>query len=323
MSYLRKFVLLAPLAIIVLLLVGITFFILRLWFLGGALFASMIVLNSYTETFPLHIYHRRANGRCFIRILSYNVNRAYSFSENHGTINELTDFITLQDPDVVALQEYNQLLYPELRSRLHEDYPYEIQEGNGCQRFRSVFSKYPISNFKQLQAEEDISKTAINLPICVMTINVDGILIQLVNCHLMSNNFSVFMREYGGDIWKSFMPSLTKLVRLIDNGYAVRRMQAVIATDYLVTSDKNRQIVCGDFNDICGSTTMRSFKRAGLSDAWWKGGLGYGHTYHGMGLRLRLDHILFTRKSMKLINVYVPHSYCSDHDPIVCDFSIV
>lgn len=86
----------------------------------------------------------------------------------------------------------------------------------------------------------------------------------------------------------------------------------------------------GDMNDISSSYTLRRIESvgtlrhgsAGLTDAWWKGGFGYGTTYHDHGLRLRLDHILYDEHCLTLSDVKVIDTDASDHNALVGGFRI-
>ena len=58
-----------------------------------------------------------------------------------------------------------------------------------------------------------------------------------------------------------------------------------------------------------------------LKDAWWEGGNGFGFTYKGWHLRLRLDHILYSDE-FELCDVRVVDSDVSDHRVLVADFKL-
>ena len=77
----------------------------------------------------------------------------------------------------------------------------------------------------------------------------------------------------------------------------------------------------GDFNDVYGSPVMDFFEDAGLKNAWWEGGFGYGATFHNP-LPYRIDHILYSNylnlKGIKKISA----EGLSDHDALVADFEI-
>lgn len=74
----------------------------------------------------------------------------------------------------------------------------------------------------------------------------------------------------------------------IELGYVVRDLEADIIYKCLQV-EKHSTIMMADMNDIGGSYAMRRIKRAGMTDAWWKGGFGYRYTFHKHVFRFRLD----------------------------------
>lgn len=332
----RKYILVVPLLIAFLPCAAVLSVALGQWQWGIIFLLSTVILNWLTETFPVHIPGDRVRGTEDIRILTYNVNRAHKISVNKGTTQGFIRFILRQEADIVLLQEYNVGLYPEVRERLIREYPYEVGTDEG-DKFKSVFSKYPIEDYEQLSVVADApeytllqhgwyckSRSGRNevLPVCSMVVRIGEERLRIVNCHLMSNNYSVVIRntrKKGKSLLRAVFPVMAKM----DYGYAARKLQAEIVCQHLVSCKEDRVIVCGDFNDISGSTTLRSFMRLGLKSAWWKRGFGYGFTFHGMKMRLRLDHVLYSDRALRLQRVCVPHSECSDHDPVVCDFNLI
>lgn len=324
-----------PLSVVLMASAAICLLAIGLWQWAALLLAVSLLLNWYSEVFAVHPIGNRIKGAGEIRILSYNLNRAYDFSKNEGTPSGLVRFIKRQEADIILFQEYNEELYPEIRKQLLPDFPYETERGNHI-RFKSVYSKFPIEEYCQLSVRADdvryqllqhgwYSGCGSNgqeiLPVCSFVVRIGIGRLRIVNCHLMSNNFSLVIREARKEN-RGILGVITQVMKRIDYGYAVRKLQAEIICQHLKEWCRDPVIVCGDFNDISGSPTLRRFKKEGLDDAWWKGGLGFGFTYHGMKLRLRLDHVLFSGSSLCLDKVFISHSRCSDHDPIVCDFKL-
>jgi len=62
-------------------------------------------------------------------------------------------------------------------------------------------------------------------------------------------------------------------------------------------------------------------KDAGLKNAWWEGGFGYGATFKQGWMRLRIDHIYYNDK-LELKNIKVVETELSDHNMLVADFSL-
>ena len=81
-------------------------------------------------------------------------------------------------------------------------------------------------------------------------------------------------------------------------------------------------IVMGDFNDVSGTYPINRLKEAGLKDAWWEAGKGYGTTFHEGWLKLRIDHILYDYEKIKLVGVKVMDNNLSDHNALMATFRI-
>ena len=304
--------------------------LLKYWFLGIVALALALMLNRWSETFSL--YYFRQNGRLYdFRVLTYNINRAHEISENKGTTEDLIDFILEQNADIVLLQEYNVKLYPLVQERLSQEYPYGSGVDITC-RFKSIYSRFPIESCENLFVDSKIPeyetfqnrlycKKQCNgmeiLPVCKLLIRIRNERLVVFNCHLMSNNYSVVIRNLSKNR-KSLIHGLLQVLHRMDFGYKARDLQAKVISEQI--EPEIPTIVCGDFNDICGSSCMRRLQRIGLADAWWKGGFGFGFTFHGMRLRFRLDHVLFPEKYLLLKKVFIPDSNASDHNPLICDF---
>lgn len=132
-------------------------------------------------------------------------------------------------------------------------------------------------------------------------------------CHLTSNLLMLSSDKWGG----------------LKEGYRNRTLEADAIYEAL-QHESYPVIVMGDMNDISSSYTLRRIESvgtlrhgsAGLTDAWWKGGFGYGTTYHDHGLRLRLDHILYDEDRLTLSDVKVIDTDASDHNALVGGFRI-
>lgn len=330
----KKLILTVPLFLVLLLMLAIVLCVCQLWIYGGMALIIALLLNAWSETFPIHHPGNRLKESGSIRILTYNINRAHSISKNKGTTQGLIRFIERQEADVILLQEYNHQLYPEVRERLSSVYPYGLESEGKNDRFKSVFSKYPIEDYEQLWVGVGDSRYELLqhawycksrdgdrevLPVCSMVVKVGDKRLRIVNCHLMSNNYSVAIRNVRKK-GRSLIHAILPIMARMDYGYAVRKLQAEAICQHLAGCKEAAVVVCGDFNDISGSTTLRTILKTGLKNAWWQKGCGFGFTFHGMKLRLRLDHSLYSPKGLNLAKTYVPHSCTSDHDPLICDF---
>lgn len=309
------FVLSSPLVVTLISASALALLILGDWISSIILLGMGVVVNWHNETFALNIRRRvdSVSKRRQIKILTYNLNRAYTTSINKGEEQEVADFIRDQDADIVLLQEFNPILYKQINEKLRDSYPFGSEESGGS-RFKSVYSRYAIEDYQQLIIESEV------LPICFMKVCVNGVRILVFNCHLMSNEFSVVYRELKNNNI-GLQAAFKKMVASILQGYKMRQEQARV----IVNGIRNTSLpvlICGDLNDVYGSKVLQILKKDGFSDAWWQLGQGFGFTYWGMKMRFRLDHILYRGKSVCPYSIKVVHSEFSDHRPIVATFYV-
>lgn len=328
----KKLILVVPLLIAFLVAAVVLLLLLGLWIWAAVVFLFTFILNWWSESFALHLFKRESEDYDF-RVLTFNVNRAHEISVNRGTTDELIDFILEQKADIVLLQEYNADLYPQVQEKLSQVYPYGSGKDSNS-RFKSVFCKFPIESCEQLMVDADdlqyeLFWNAIYckknhdgmevMPICKIKVKIGEKVVQLFNCHLMSNNYSVVirnLRKKGKTLVHGFWP----IWRRIDFGFKARELQAQIISKNIEPGLPT--IICGDFNEVSGAPSLRILQKCCFTDAWWKEGFGFGFTFHGMRLRLRLDHILYLPQKLELKKIDIPHSEVSDHYPVVCDFSM-
>lgn len=307
-------ILIIPLVVACLLVITLILLVGGYWIPAVTVLAIAVLINWRTKAFALNFRSSQNSekGKVALKVLTYNLNRAYSTSVNNGSEQDVINLIKEQEADIVLLQEFNPTLYSEINEGLKKSYPHGTlnDEGN---RFKSVFSRYPISDYQQLTSNGETQ------PICVMRVEINGRTCYVVTCHLMSNNFSVVYREIKGQDLR-LIAGIKKVNHSIRQGCAIRRQQVDVLLDYLKEIDAP-VLICGDFNDIAKSVTLQKFSKGGFSDAWWNRGFGFGFTYWGMKMRFRLDHILYNER-LTPSWIRVVHSNLSDHRPLVASFSV-
>ena len=83
-----------------------------------------------------------------------------------------------------------------------------------------------------------------------------------------------------------------------------------------------KAIVGGDMNSLFISKPVRMLLGAGLRDAWRWNRLGYGATFHGLPVGIRIDYIFHT-KNLKLLDInLISGSGLSDHDALLAEFAL-
>ena len=302
------FILLIPIIIASFIILSILFFIRRSLIAGAIFLFAAILLNYFTQTFPLnssYFYTSSSKKNNQIRILSYNIKYNSEYLRNNkDSLSALISFIKQQDADILVLPESRiNSTNKKLRKKLDKIYPYNlgsVYNGNELYLETYVFSRYPISNVKQY-GNYYIYEADINLS--------DIFTMKLIACHLESNQSNSSLRNGEG------------FINNIKKGYETRNKEAKIICDSL-SQYQGPLIIAGDLNDISGSKSLNTLQEElDLSDAWWKSGFGYGATSFSKHLYFRLDHILFSHH-FKSSSIEIPKIDFSDHYPIVTNVEI-
>ena len=212
-------------------------------------------------------------------------------------------------PDVIFVSELSDENRKRLGDLLGKDYEYTIFEDGVPHSF---YSRYKLTEWEIL--ENSSIKGA-----CRCSIEINERAISLYGCHFASNNYSIDNEYYT----PGRINGLGGLKKYLRNIKLACRQRAVEAQNLrsVVERDSHSMIVMGDFNDVSGSKTMSLIEDAGLMDAWWNLGRGYGATIH-YPLPFRIDHILYSG-GIKLRDVNVIRTKdLSDHDAIMAEFVI-
>ena len=302
------FILLIPIIIISFILLSILFFIRRSLIAGAIFLFAAIILNYYTQTFPVHpsyFFNTPQKKDNNIRILSYNIKYNGEYLHNNkDSLSALISFIKQQNADILVLPESRiNSTNKKLRKKLDKIYPYNlgsVYNGNELYLETYVFSRYPISNVKQY-GDYYIYEADITLS--------DNFTMKLIACHLESNQSNSSLRNGEG------------FINNIKKGYETRNKEAKMICDSL-SQYQGPLIIAGDLNDISGSKSLNTLQEElDLNDAWWKSGFGYGATSFSKHLYFRLDHILFSHH-FKSSSIEIPKIDFSDHYPIVTNVEI-
>jgi hypothetical protein len=131
--------------------------------------------------------------------------------------------------------------------------------------------------------------------------------LTLVCCHLESSHI------HGDSL------SVSDYKSALDDAYTIRDLEADAIYESL-SKEAYPMIVMGDLNDISSSYALRRIQSLGLYDAWWKGGAGYGRTFHEGYINFRLDHILYSKDFFSLKRVNVVDDDKSDHNALTASF---
>lgn len=118
--------------------------------------------------------------------------------------------------------------------------------------------------------------------------------------HLRSSAYSTARRYMDKDA--SWFDGISLYKRNYEIGKRIRDYEARNVRRFIdeAHAEGKPVIVTGDLNDWCRSDCFETLMGSDLKDAWWEGGNGFGWTYFGWNLRLRLNHILY---SLSLIHI--------------------
>ena len=345
-------ILAAPVAVIALWSLALLLLLFRKW--KSALVVCLLsgVLNVWTEQVPInpiHLLSKALSSDMYfdkpaakqadaVRVLSYNICAKAEYTAIHG--EEFIDYIKSLDADILILPEDNPGSSNEFDDAMKAYYPYnaqQLEDGKEHVGERTFHSRYPLKNLKIYKMDMDrmvrehpevdslrVFELGKQLTIFEVEADIKGQPVTVLHLHLRSNRVDINNLE--GDGRKQ------KVHQLYDNlyfAYVYRDVESQIIADSLQNCP-NPLIICGDFNDLSGSVAMRriqscrennihSAHRDRLKNAWWEGGSGLGFTFADQHLRLRLDHILYS-KEFDLVDVTIPKVHYSDHRPVIADF---
>lgn len=243
-----------------------------------------------------------------IKVLTWNVHCPNV--EKKELQSKIVDLILDEDADIVLLNEFTMGSCQVIDSLMSLHYPHKNDSRAKVMVGDIIYSKITL-------AESDKFKFKGFNNTIYSKIKVGADTVYVVGCHLEGNN-------HEGQIDIDDTDSLRK-VKTFWGRYRraqEKRREHVHLMKEIVQKNYLPMIVMGDMNDFQYSAPMDSLKEAGMKNAWWEGGFGYGATYHQGLLRLRIDHIYYNDR-LKLEGIKVIETKLSDHNPVVASFSLI
>lgn len=248
--------------------------------------------------------------------------------------DQLVDLIEQEKPDICCFQELSFENLNKIKPRLDSIYGACEQLKGDDQLWRLLFySHFPMRNYFRLKAKTDVNIIGLDtlsiaeckarklqMPIQAIEFEIQpNRWVRFFSGHLRSSAYSTARRSMDDDAnWFSGIPSYWKNYQI---GKHIRDYEADNVRIYIdeALSEDLPVLMAGDFNDWERSYCLKTIMKKDLKDAWKEGGKGFGWTYFGWGLRLRLDHILYSDE-FELVDVRVIDSDLSDHKPLVARF---
>ncbi len=237
--------------------------------------------------------------------------KVMTFNVNNGTqsIKPIVRLIENELPDIIFLQELNELHLEGLSNELEGQYPYRaIDTFYVVDRFVTL-SRYPISDPGWVPLDNRPFRGQVS------ELEWDGQRVQLVNIHLVPTLAS---------------HSLDNLPSRVEETYRLRENQARKLIDF-VRERRLPSIVAGDFNTT-DTTSTYAIIRKELIDAQQEVGWGFGLTFPATPMLfdeiwvpfplLRIDYI-FHSSDVSVGNTYVaPWDGQSDHRAVIATLQL-
>lgn len=271
-------------------------------------FLFVCYLNWKYEVIALHPF--AGSDDYDIRVMTWNIHASKDVSESKQ--RAIAGLIKAQNADLLLLNEFNKDNCGELYRDLSSVYSYSIEDYANNECGDIIFSKIPLDESGHIE----IPVLGKSVPSISAIIKVAGREVFVTGVHLASNS---------GD-GSAIITGVDSLLRIKSFKGRYRNKQrernySMMWVKCWLLEKRMPAIVMGDMNDFSCSSPMDSLKSVGMKDAWWEGGFGYGCTFHTGWMRLRIDHILYS-KELKLESVNVVETNLSDHNLVVAGFSI-
>ncbi|MCX7744781.1 MAG: endonuclease/exonuclease/phosphatase family protein [Flavobacteriales bacterium] len=310
------------------LLLFINLFFTLSWLLLRPLLAIPFIIvilsgvSLHQRSFPLHFKNEKP-GKDAIKIMSWNVQlfKLYNWTHNKQLRDEMIEFISNENPDILCLQEYFQASgdYFEttkiLKNKLDAKnihFSKGVSNNVGHEFGIATFSRFPIINTGSIFFNEEKNKTNLAQYTDILWNNDT---IRIYNIHLASNHLNTQevdeIMEANNKSWIITRKWISKL----RNGYKHRQNQIIKVRKHMDQSP-HPVLVCGDMNDVPVSYTYKIISN-GLTDAFVNSGNGLGATYNGRLPYLRIDYI-FHDNSIRSTSFDVIYKPFTDHFPIRC-----
>lgn len=257
-------------------------------------------------------------------LLTYNVIHFIDQDERYpGDVNPTMGYILSADADIVCLQEVLELGVSErlhLRAAqidsLSQRYPHIIVNGSGA----VLFSKFPVTPLDIAAGKEP------GCDVAAYAIDIYGKRVAVYNVHLRSFGLTGADRNLYRDLTKLHgkgrMDEVkTELIRKIETAAVERADEMEVLTRDIQKTGGANVIVCGDFNDVPGSWSVRRLGDIDLRPVWPDTGLGYMRTYNRNRFYFQIDHVLW-RGNMQPVRMQRGNVTCSDHFPVLTTWVI-
>ncbi len=257
--------------------------------------------------------NRLENGPNSISIMSFNVRKfnMYKWINVDSIETRIKQFITDENPDVLALQEFKtinnfKLNYPFFSNPSTNNYS-DSTENQKHRIALGIYSKYPIVN----QGIIKYARTLSSSMYVDIVKNIDTI--RVYTFHMASLGIIPDANYFGHD-------DSEKLVKKVRQSFKVQQQQ-IDSLNVHIKNTKYKIILAGDLNNTAYSWAYRNVKNE-YQDTFLVAGKGFGTTYKFKGLPLRIDYI-FADKNFKVNSHRNYDEQLSDHYPIKATLELI
>ncbi len=273
-----------------------------------SIFSLLIFPTFYLNLkYEVIAFHLLRSENYHFRILTWNICGAKI--DNKEEQEEIARLIIAQNADFILLNEFTLDSCLVIDSLLSEQY-----SDKNSRNARTIAGDI----FYSRKGIVESGNYYPIIPNCIYSkLYVETDSLYIIGCHLPGNNHEGHIEINDADsLWrfKTFWGYYQNAQE--------KRKEAASIIKKTVLEWQMPVIVMGDMNDFNFSAPMDSLNAAGMKNAWWEGGFGYGATYHEGWLRLRIDHIYYNDK-LRLEDVRVIKTDLSDHNILIADFSFV
>lgn len=301
-----------------------------------AIMGALCFLNIHNKLYAFNSSGEKADQDKVVSIMTYNIAAYDSASFPLERQERLMELIKQEKPDIVCFQEMSFETLRMIKPQLDSIYgPCEVLKGDNQMWRLRFYSHLPLRNFSRHKCEGEfdtsdladeekrmIEQSQKQMGVMSAEFEVEpGKWIKLYSGQLRSSAYSTARRSMDEDA--SWISGLGLYWRNYKVGKRIRDYEAENVRRFVdeARADGMPVIVAGDLNEWCGSDCLNTLMGKDLKDAWSEGGRGFGWTYFGWGLRLRLDHILYS-DDLELVDVKVIDSDLSDHKPLMARFRV-
>ena len=297
-----------PLLIIANVVLLLYWCIMRRWHWALIPLITILCCIPYSQTiYKFGSTDDKAEAKKGIKIATYNV--AMFSRETSGFIaQDILAEMKKQKVDIVCFQEYSDQSGDRKNSDSYKDYfPYmAVGESDMV-----IYSRYPITNFKNLNFEMT------NNSAMWAEVKVGDTTIRVYNAHLETTGINRTLHGASKLINQGMEVESNALLRAIYGNYTLGMIARAGQANVLAMDMRDSEapiIVCGDFNDVPYSyvyNTMLGDKIDGFKEC----GKGWMYTFRGGKKNVRIDYI-FHDKAFEGISYYRRDLTYSDHYPV-------